>query len=94
MSYYKRKRRGQGQKLPEGSASPRPVQVIRGEDFNLQKEDAGTFSIRWEATFAIEKGCFLVSSQPGRLTAYPGYPVADLQRAIQRARRAPGLPGS
>lgn len=52
------------------------------------QESAQNFSIRWDSTCAIEKGCFVVASQAGKATAYPGYPVSDLERAIQRARKA------
>lgn len=66
------------------------------------QESAENFSIRWDSTFAIEKGCFWVTGHPERMKtlsqmeaavqakamAYPSYPVADLERAIQRARRA------
>lgn len=66
------------------------------------QESAETFSIRWDSTFAIEQGCFLVTGQPAiveastqspavlrmRTVAYPNYPVPELQRAIQQAKEA------
>ncbi len=64
--------------------------LMRGfERCEVEVQDgAETFSIRWDSTFAIEEGCFLVASQSGKATAYPGYPTSALERAIQRARKA------
>lgn len=64
--------------------------LMRGfERCEVEVQDgAETFSIRWDSTFAIEEGCFLVASQSGKATAYPGYPISALERAIQRARKA------
>ncbi len=69
------------------------------------QETPENLSIRWKAMFAIESGCFWVTGQPAmvevspqsptmlrtKAVAYPSYPVTDLQRAIQRARKAVGL---
>lgn len=54
------------------------------------RNDPETFRIRWEASFTIEQGCFMVAFEPGRVTAYPSSPVSDIQQAIRRARRAAG----
>lgn len=108
MSYYKGKRRAPetGRRPPDGPAARESVQRDFERCGTEVQESAESSSLRWEATFALEEGCFWVSGQPGKVeaspqlpavlrtkvVAFPNYPVTDLQRAIQRAREAAGIP--
>jgi hypothetical protein len=51
-------------------------------------ETATNFSIRWDSTFRFESGCLLVTSQSGRVTAYPGF----LSETFNGRSRRPGKP--